>query len=131
MSVTIIPNGQEAYRIGPVEVTPEDLLARLGTGRAVAIRASVLASELGVTERTIGHLAAALIDNGWLIGSVCSGNRPGYFVIGDEEDLRVGTEHIRARAISSLQRLQKLRATAKEVFGPKAARLFDVEEFTR
>jgi hypothetical protein len=131
MTVIVVPNGSEAFRAGPVEVIPTDLLARLGTGRATAIRASQLADELAVTERTIGHLAAALIDEGYLVGSVCSGERPGYFLCADEEDLRLGTEHIRARALASLVRLRKLRASAAEAFGSKAEQLFDISEFAR
>lgn len=110
----------------------DETLARLtsflGVGRALAVPATDLAAHLEVNERTVGALVAELIDRGWLIGSTCSGDRPGYFLIADELDLDVGTRHIRSRAISSLQRVSILRRNARDHFSAETvARLFDVE----
>jgi hypothetical protein len=129
--VVIVPGGFDAFRVGNTEVRPGQLLALLGTGRDTAMRASQLAEYLSTTERHIGQLAATLIDEGYLVGSVCSGERPGYFLCATEEDLDVGTQHIRSRALASLKRIATLKATAREVFGDKAATLFDLEEFSR
>jgi hypothetical protein len=113
-----------------IEVAPVDLLARLGAGRETALRASELGAELGVSERTVGALAAALIDEGYLVGSTC-GSTPGYFLITNEAELEEGTRHIRSRAIASLARLSKLRSTAKAALGPQTEALFDVSEYAR
>jgi hypothetical protein len=113
----------------------DDALVRLAqllpTGRDAAVPASELAALMGVSERTVGSMVADLIDQGWIVGSVCSGERPGYFHCRDEEDLEIGTAHIRARAAASFARIRTLRASAQKVFGDRAATLFDLEEFAR
>jgi DNA-binding IscR family transcriptional regulator len=113
----------------------EDVLlliqAHLPAGRDQAIRASDLAAVLGVSERTVGALVAELIDSGFVIGSTCSGERPGYFLCQDFEDVRVGTAHIVARASESWRRVRKLRANAIEAIGPGTAPLFDLQDVQR
>lgn len=104
------------------------LLDRLGHGQRAARSAQDLAAELGVSERKVGELAVDLIDAGCLIGSTCDADHHGYFVIVTEQDLEVGTRHIRARALASLHRLSTLRKAAAARFTEADLTLFDMEE---
>lgn len=105
------------------------LLSVLHHGRCNAQSAKDLAFVLGCSERTVGQLAAELIDDGVLIGSSCDAERHGYFLIEDLDDLEIGTAHIRSRALASLQRVSKLRHAAAARFGEQETlRLFDLKE---
>lgn len=112
----------------------EQLLAavqvRLPVGRGAAMRGSDLAGELGISERTLRGLVDDLIDRGWLIGSTCAGDRPGYFICATPEDLEVGIAHLVSRARSLHVRVARLRNTARDTFGDSEPilRLFDLEE---
>jgi hypothetical protein len=101
------------------------LLAELPQGRERPIGARRLASMLGVPTREIGYLISGAIDAGYLIGSSCTPGRSGYFRIVDEQDLRVGTAHIRARAAESFRRVRALEKAAARQFGPEVLTLFD------
>jgi hypothetical protein len=57
-----------------------DLLGRLPTGRAFAMKASTLALELGISPRMVGAIVSELIEDGYAIGSSV-GERPGYFLM--------------------------------------------------
>lgn len=116
----------------PAVSTVEELLfiaaAALPVGHASAIRAPDLAADLGVSERMVRVIVAELCDRGYLVGSVTSGDRPGYFMVADLADLNVGTAHLRSRALAMLARYRAVRTNAFERFGPEALRLFDLEE---
>lgn len=103
------------------------LEALLPTGWDNARSAAALSDALGCSQRKVGELAASLVDRGVLVGSTCNAGHHGYFLIDNEEDLEVGTQHIRSRAIASLVRIRNLRTAAAQRFGEgKALRLFDL-----
>lgn len=104
------------------------LTVLLPTGRQFAIRGRDLADELGIAERTLRSLVDELIDRGWCVGSVCSGDRPGYFLCADEHDVEAGVAHLVSRARSMHVRVARLRASAMTQFGPTVLRLFDLDE---
>lgn len=100
----------------------------LPNGRENAVPGPVLASELGVPVRTLQQWVGEAIEQGLLIGSSC-GERPGFFLIRDLEDLEAGTAHIRARALGSLHRWSTVRKAALARFSePDVLRLFDLDE---
>jgi hypothetical protein len=105
------------------------LLALLPTGRRFPVPASELASHLGVSERTVGGLVADLIElDDRLIGSVCSGDRPGYFLVADLEDLETGTAHLVSRARRINLRVAKMRRLARSRFSEaEVLQLFALE----
>jgi len=110
------------------EALLEQLRSALGRGRASAIQGSVLAAQLNVSERTIRELAGELIDHGVLVGSTCSGERAGYFLIQDRKDLELATRHLIPRAKALFTRVARLRRAAEVAFGPEVLTLFDLEE---
>ena len=114
--------------IDPVEELLTRLWSRLPTGRDFAIRGADLAAALGVSERTIRSLVDELIDRGYIVGSVCSGERPGYFICRDLDDVEVGTGHLVSRAKALHVRVAKLRRAAEATFGPEVWTLFDLDE---
>lgn len=108
------------------------LTEALPIGWEHAVPASELAQDLGLSERQIGQMVADLIDNGLLVGSTCDAEHHGYFLIQTEEDLDIGTRHMRSRAVSILRRVSKLRTAAKSAqFNEEALRLFDLQEVAR
>jgi hypothetical protein len=63
-----------------------------------------------------------------LIGSVCSGEHPGYFLVADLEDLETGTAHLVSRARRIHMRVAKLRRLARERFSEaEVLQLFELE----
>ncbi|HXF72136.1 MAG TPA: HTH domain-containing protein [Actinomycetota bacterium] len=111
------------------DILLQDLVSRLREGRAHAIAGHVLARELGISERTLRHLVDELIDRGVLVGSLCSGEIRGYFLIASEEDLAIGTRHLVSRAKALFRRVRTLRRAAEAHFaGSQVLRLFDLEE---
>ncbi len=109
----------------------DQLRALLPTGRSFAVRGCELAAEIGISERMVRALVEDLIDDGWLVGSRCSGDHPGYFLIVDLKDLSVGTAHLRSRALSMLHRYRTVQRNAQARFGDDALTLFDLEEVAR
>jgi DNA-binding Lrp family transcriptional regulator len=103
------------------------LLQREARGRRHPIPIPVLARRFGCSPRQVQDLVKELIELGHLIGSSCRAGQHGLFAIVDEEDLAVGTAHIRSRALASLRRVSLLRKAAARQFGDAAARLFDLE----
>jgi DNA-binding Lrp family transcriptional regulator len=97
-----------------------------GRRRAMAVRA--LADRLGLSPRDVQDLIAELIQEGTLAGSSCTPGPSGVFLIESEEDLEVGTRHIRSRALSSLKRVSALGKAAAQRFGPEVQTLFDFQE---
>lgn len=88
-----------------------------------------MAAELGVSSRAVGELVAEAIEQGALIGSTCNGQRAGYFLVTNMEDLEFGTRHIRHRALGCLRRIRLLRKAAAERFAEgEVQRLFDLED---
>jgi hypothetical protein len=110
----------------PTDDLLRELRAHLPEGSDDPYPASLLARDLGVSERTVGQLVGELIDRGELIGSSC-GPHAGYFLIRNLAELEEGTRHIVARARASFDRVSKLRRAAEERFGD-VARLFELEE---
>lgn len=109
------------------DVPLEQLIARLPTGRLFAISAHDLASEMQVSERKVGQLVErAIIERGYAIGSRCD-ERPGYFLIADAEDARVGVAHIVARGRSIFQRVSALQANVERVLNEAQPTLFDLQ----
>jgi hypothetical protein len=106
------------------------LLALLPTGRRFPVRASELASELGVSTRTVGGLVEDLIGEGFLIGSACNPEAPGYFLCADLEDLEAGTAHLMSRARAMFARVAQMRRLARERFDEPEVlqQLFDFGE---
>jgi hypothetical protein len=103
-----------------------DLLARLGTGRAFAMKASALGEELGISPRMVGAIVSELIDDGYAIGSSV-GERPGYFLCASPEDVEAGGAHIIARAKGSLHRYYAFRKAAASILRPDQLELiFDL-----
>ncbi len=119
-------------RLGPevVENVLTELLGRLPTGRSAAIRGGDLAGELGISERTLRGLVDELIDRGWLVGSTCSGERPGYFLCRDFADVEAGCAHLVSRARALGVRVARMRAAAEATFGDHVATLFDLEDLS-
>jgi biotin operon repressor len=73
-----------------------------------------LAALLGVTTREVERLVKHLVErHGCPIGSVCAGDRHGYYTIVDEADLARTADNLRARAMSLLKRLARLRQTTE------------------
>jgi hypothetical protein len=107
----------------------DDLIAELPEGRDHPVPARRLAALLGVPHRTVGQLVAEAIAAGYLIGSSCSADAPGYFLVrsGNRKDLEVGTAHIRARAFQSLARVRQLEKAAARSYGPEAMQLFSLD----
>ncbi len=119
----------DPVRPAPPQDILHSLVRELEFGHQNPTSAAALADHLGITERMVGSAVAELIDQGALIGSSCKGGASGYFLIRDEEDLRVGTEHIVSRAKKSFRRVARLRRAAAARFGADVAlRLFDLEE---
>lgn len=104
------------------------LLGALRNGHANARSANYLGTHLACSTRTVGDLAAELIDLGYLVGSTCDAGHHGYFLMVNEEDLDIGTRHIVARARSSWVRVSRLRESAHARFGDQALRLFEMED---
>lgn len=109
------------------------LIALLGIGRDHAQSARALALALDISERQVGQLVAEAIEQeGYLVGSTCSGvdgTRPGYFLIADLADLEAGTAHIVARAKRSFVRVAALRRAARERFSEaEVLHLFSLED---
>lgn len=104
----------------------------LPTGRRFPVPASDLAEHLGVSTRTVGGLVADLIErDGVLVGSICSGDNPGYFLCADAVDVEAGTAHLVSRARAMHVRVGKLRELARERFDEETAvRLFNLDEVT-
>jgi DNA-binding IscR family transcriptional regulator len=112
------------------------LLMLLPAGRGTPVQAGDLALRMGISERMVRQLVDALIDRGHLVGSSTgsAGRGAGYFLVRDEEDLRVGTAHLISRARSLFSRVSRLRASAAEQFAAADGRpqqavldLFDIE----
>ena len=108
----------------------KELRDRLGRGRAQAVPGAILARDLSISERAVRVLVEELTSRGELIGSMCSGERPGYFLIQDEEDLRAGLAHIHSRAMSMLRRWGAVRRAAETRFSSHTVlTLFPESEF--
>lgn len=114
-----------------IDVLTTQTLALLPVGRTQAIKASHLAEELGTSERMVRALVDELIEQGVLVGSVCSGPFPGYYICQNLDDLEAGCAHLVARARSMFARVRALRAAAEQRFGYQAARLFEIEEVAK
>jgi DNA-binding Lrp family transcriptional regulator len=106
----------------------EQLRLLLGPGRATAIQGSELAAQLAVSPRTVRELVGELIDRGVLVGSTCSGERAGYFLIQDRKDLELATRHLVPRAKALFTRVARLRRAAEVQFGPEVLRLFSLDD---
>lgn len=86
----------------------DQVIALLPVGRENAVTAKQLAHELGTTTRNVGLLIEeAIVIDGYVIGSLC-GERHGYFLIRDEEDLKAGVGHTVKRAAASFKRVRAL-----------------------
>jgi biotin operon repressor len=110
-----------------LKIAGDRLLEELPVGRHDPIPAWKLAVRLGTSRRQVAKLVEDLIDRGVLVGSTCNGERAGYFIAADPEDVEAGTRHIRSRALAMLVRLRKLRKIAERDFGFQTATLFDLE----
>jgi len=109
----------------------DSLLEHLAQHRGYlnAILGSTLAQDLGISERTLRGLVEELAVEGELIGSACSGEAAGYFLITDERDLAVGTSHLRSHAKAMFRRYGAVQRAARVKFGSEVAgRLFSIEE---
>jgi hypothetical protein len=98
-----------------------------------AVLGSTLARGLGISERTLRGLVEELTleasEDSELIGSACSGEAAGYFLITSERDLDVGTSHLRSRGKALFRRYAAVQRVARAKFGGDvAARLFSLEE---
>jgi hypothetical protein len=112
----------------PSDSLVAQFVSSLGRGRQAAIPGHLVASQLGVSERTVRELAGEAVDRGTLVGSTCSGERAGYFLIADRRDLEVATAHLVPRAKALFVRVARLRRAAEAAFGPEVLQLFDLSE---
>ncbi len=121
-------------RVRPAELPPHlsALYLALPPGRDNAIPGAALAREIGCSERTLRSMVDELVDAGHLAGSMCSGERPGYFYIQDLEDLRLGTAHLVSRARSLFARVRRLERAAHARFvGGNEQLLLDLFDLTK
>lgn len=104
-----------------------DLLSLLPVGRELPIRGSVLSAELGVSERVIRAVIEDLVDEGHLVLSICSGERPGYYISATRDDVEPGCSHLVSRRNALSRRVASLRRTAIAKYPADAIvlRLFD------
>lgn len=101
----------------------EQLVAMLGTGREHAISANDLSYALNISTREVGAIVADLIEDGYCIGSLC-GERHGYFLVRDAEDLTAGVAHIVHRAAASFARVRALQRNYERMPNHEQTSLF-------
>ena len=83
-------------------------------GKETPVAREQLALLVGVTTREVERIVKHLVErHGCPIGSVCGSRVHGYYVITDAEDLARTAENLRARAMSLLKRLARLRQTTE------------------
>ena len=129
-----VPHLDHPDWVAAAELPPHlvGLWMALPSGRDNAIPGAALAREVGCSERTLRSMIDDLVDHGYLAGSTCSGERPGYFRIVHLEDLRLGTAHLVSRARSLFARVSRLRRAARERFVESNEQLlFDLFDLTK
>ena len=83
-------------------------------GKETPVAREQLALLVGVTTRRVERIVKHLVErHGCPIGSVCAGDRHGYYIITDAADLARTADNLRARARSILKRLARLRQTTE------------------
>ena len=83
-------------------------------GKDAPIAREHLAALVGCSTRDVEQLVKHLIErHGCPIGSCCGSKVHGYYTITDAEDLARTAENLRARAMSLLKRLARLRQTTE------------------
>lgn len=109
----------------PTDAVLTDLRSRLRVGWQSPTSGRVLSQDMGISERTLRELVNELIDRGHAVGS----SQDGYFIMQSDFDFDIGTRHLRARAMSLLVRVKKVRQVASlSAVKPGILRLFELDD---